>query len=443
MYGFVGPDSYELYHDLHGPHDCVVYCVSRGDAGVVPYWSGDDEEDVYEGDVALSRAGSNELVNSVVRASGPGGPGSPCNEEGVVSEGNVAMHRTGSDETVVSVVSTISSGGSGDETGSAADAPGDAMIMLSECRDSDRGALDKVRLWRVNPRSKSRVCCEPAHGDMFDEGCLPLIYALRDDVQLGLSVGEPCSYLCPSANGLLPTGSSRLSPTYGDTAWNQEKLIRRSVPHNINTPAMCRNFAPEFNPELIKRPSDLVNRCRLLCVLGGDAVSSLCASPGLFDRALPPPTLLDPGILVATGVHFDVFGPGIGDSVWAGPLLWMSVDTGDGDRLPVTMAARPVAGGSRCCGWLQFVTQGAGLLAPPISVRAHTIVLGHGGWVICTWIMYTQQGSLAILQVTGSLLHQILLCYLIVVCSLSCSNILTVTKSLPGSLCRLVHYVGR
>ena len=76
----------------------VVYCVSRGDAGVVPYWSGDDEEDVHEGDVALSRAGSDELVNSSCI---------PCNEEGVVSEGNVAMHRTGSDETVVSVVSTI------------------------------------------------------------------------------------------------------------------------------------------------------------------------------------------------------------------------------------------------------------------------------------------------------------------------------------------------
>ena len=123
---------------------------------------------------------------------------------------------------------------------------------------------------------------------------------------------------------------------------------------------MCRDFAPEFDPELIKWPSDLVNRCRLLCVLGGDPVSS-CVSPGLFDQALSQPALLDPGILVATGVHFDVFGMGIGDSVRACPLLWMSVDTGDGDQLPVTTAARPLAGGSGCCGWLQFVMQGQGL----------------------------------------------------------------------------------
>ena len=50
----------------------------------------------------------------------------------------------------------------------------------------------------------------------------------------------------------------------------------------------------------MNRLSDLVNR--LLCVLGGDTVSSLCVRPGLFYRAL-----LDPGILVATGVHFDVW----------------------------------------------------------------------------------------------------------------------------------------
>ena len=40
VYGFVGPDNYELYHDLLGPDECGVYCVSRGDVGEVPYWSG-------------------------------------------------------------------------------------------------------------------------------------------------------------------------------------------------------------------------------------------------------------------------------------------------------------------------------------------------------------------------------------------------------------------
>ena len=37
---------------------------------------------------------------------------------------------------------------------------------------------------------------------------------------------------------------------------------------------MCRDFAPEFDPKLINLPSDLVNRCRLLCVRSGDAVST-------------------------------------------------------------------------------------------------------------------------------------------------------------------------
>ena len=79
LYGFVGPDNYELYHDLHGPDDCV----SQGDVGVLPYWSGDEEGDVDEGDVALTRTGSDEPVNSVVSTSGLGGPGGPgglCDE---------------------------------------------------------------------------------------------------------------------------------------------------------------------------------------------------------------------------------------------------------------------------------------------------------------------------------------------------------------------------
>ena len=189
--------------ELHGPHDCGVYCISRGGVGVVPYWSGDDEGHVYENNVALPRAGSDELVDGLgyceIRTFGSGGPGGPCqgeddvceddvalpwtgsdepvhsvvrtsgsggpcDEEVDVSEGNIAMHRTGSDETVVRVVGTISPGGPGDETGSLADAPRDAIAMLSECWDSDQGTLDNIHRWRVNPRSESRVCCEPSHG---------------------------------------------------------------------------------------------------------------------------------------------------------------------------------------------------------------------------------------------------------------------------------------
>ena len=99
VYGFIGPDDYELYHDLHGPDDCGVYCVSRGDTGVAPYWTGNEEVDVYGGDVALPWAGSDKPVNSVVHTSGPDGPGGPYEETGDVCESDVAattaFHHTG------------------------------------------------------------------------------------------------------------------------------------------------------------------------------------------------------------------------------------------------------------------------------------------------------------------------------------------------------------
>ena len=40
MYGFIEPDDYDLYHDLHGPDDRGVYCISRGEAGGTSYWAG-------------------------------------------------------------------------------------------------------------------------------------------------------------------------------------------------------------------------------------------------------------------------------------------------------------------------------------------------------------------------------------------------------------------
>ena len=166
MYGFVGPDNYELYHDLHGPDGCWVYCVYRGDVGVVPYWSGDEEGDVYEGNVALPRTGSDEPVD-MLEHSGVStiGPGGPCDEtgpvaywsgdkEGDVYEGDVTLPRTGTDEPVDmlgsvlrllhSGVCTICPGGPCDETGPVADAPGDVLVVSSECRDIDRGTLDSI-----------------------------------------------------------------------------------------------------------------------------------------------------------------------------------------------------------------------------------------------------------------------------------------------------------
>ena len=76
-----------------------------------------EDDDVCEGEVAMHRTGSDELVNSVVCTSGPGGLGGPCDEEGDVSE------------TVVSVVGTIGQVGPGYETGLVADAGGDNYVI--------------------------------------------------------------------------------------------------------------------------------------------------------------------------------------------------------------------------------------------------------------------------------------------------------------------------
>ena len=156
---------------------CIVYLR------VTPYWTGDEEGDVYEGDVALPRTGSDELVNSVactsglvgpggprdeaadvcegdvalprtgsdepvnsvVHTSGPDGPDGPCDEDGDIYECDVALHQTSSDKTVNNVVSTACPGAPRDETGSVADTPGDVIAMSSECQEIDKGTLDKIR----------------------------------------------------------------------------------------------------------------------------------------------------------------------------------------------------------------------------------------------------------------------------------------------------------
>ena len=95
-YGVVEPEiMVSLYHDLHGPDDCGVYCVSRGDTGVTPYWTGVEECDVYEGDVALPRTGSDEPFNSVIRTSPPGS-GGPGDEHSDIYGSVVALHWTSS-----------------------------------------------------------------------------------------------------------------------------------------------------------------------------------------------------------------------------------------------------------------------------------------------------------------------------------------------------------
>ena len=110
MYGFIEPVDYELYHDLHGPDDCGVYCISRGDVGVMPYWTDVEKCDNYEGKVVLPRTGSDEPVDSFVRITGYDEPvdsavHSTGSEEPVVS----FVRTTGYDEPVDSVVRTIGS----------------------------------------------------------------------------------------------------------------------------------------------------------------------------------------------------------------------------------------------------------------------------------------------------------------------------------------------
>ena len=49
--------------------------------------------------------------------------------------------------------------------------------------------------------------------------------------------------------------------------------------------------------------------------------------------------------------------------------------------------------------WLAaFVMRGMGPVAPPISMRARTVMLSYGAWVICIWIVYTRLGSVDIVD---------------------------------------------
>ena len=119
------------------------------------------------------------------------------------------------------------------------------------------------------------------------------------------------------------------------------------------------------------------------------------------------------GTLDVAGVCFDVSGAALlqgDDSVCVVSRLVMLDDRGDGDWFPMTMTARSWTGGSRCCGWLYFVMRGAGLVATPINGRERTVVLNQRGGVMNVRIVYTQQESVEVLQVTRSLLLLILVC---------------------------------
>ena len=68
-YRFVG-----LCRDIHDPGDCEACCVSRGDAGVMPYESGTGGSSIDENIIAFRPTGSNQPVNCVLGAAYPGIP---------------------------------------------------------------------------------------------------------------------------------------------------------------------------------------------------------------------------------------------------------------------------------------------------------------------------------------------------------------------------------
>ena len=52
------------------------------------------------------------------------------------------------------------------------DTSGDVIDTSSECREVDKGTLDKIRMWEINPRSELKVHYKPSHSVIFREGVL-------------------------------------------------------------------------------------------------------------------------------------------------------------------------------------------------------------------------------------------------------------------------------
>ena len=56
------PNGCGLCCGLHGPIDCGGCCVSRGEAGVAPFWPDDEELDGYVDEVVLLRSPMGRLT---------------------------------------------------------------------------------------------------------------------------------------------------------------------------------------------------------------------------------------------------------------------------------------------------------------------------------------------------------------------------------------------
>ena len=144
---------------LSCPDDLVLPRTGSDEpaSGVTPCWTGVEGCDVYEGDIVLPRNGFDEPVPGVTpcqtgvkecamhgadivlpqTGSDEPAPGvMPCRtgvEKCDIYESVVASCRTGSDQIINNVVSTVDPGGPGHGTGLVMVAPGDVLVMSSEC----------------------------------------------------------------------------------------------------------------------------------------------------------------------------------------------------------------------------------------------------------------------------------------------------------------------
>ena len=135
---------------------------------------------------------------------------------------------------------------------------------------------------------------------------------------------------------------------------------------------------------------DLINYLDLLWDEGENVIFSVDDSPGIFRRNWLPPQLYNTGVLEVTGVRFDaivrsLFHAGIiTKSLLFGIEPMMSDVMEYGHDISMTTSARSWGGESRCSEWLQFVSNGARLMAPPIGARFCTVVFfWSGGCSIC------------------------------------------------------------
>ena len=105
-----------------------------------------------------------------------------------------------------------------------------------------------------------------------------------------------------------------------------------------------------------------------------------------------------------------------------------------GHNISMTMSARSWGGESRCSEWLRFVSKGVGLMAPPIGAHFCTIVFFWSEGMIYIWPVYTWRESVGVLQVTGSLLQEVLACRLAKLIDCSSSDDLEVPRVYADSL---------